>query len=202
MMKLWLWLVWTLAAGSGMLHAEEPAEARIARWQQDLEFFGRTFPQSQKDCFVLISHDRFERDLGELTRAMPRLSDPEVLFGLMRLVASLGVAHTDVALGSAAHLLHSYPIQTEWFSDGLAVVAAAPEYRETLGCRVLQIGQQQSFLLPNSQLMIHYSTRHFHLVRNGDPPTPAPQIPAASSLEDFLAGRDPALEAALRCPMP
>lgn len=129
----------TKYTGSG--GAVDPA-TRVARWQEDLDDFARDLPSGQTDCFLLMSQDRFEREVTELKRQVPQLSDPEILFELMRIVASFGLAHTGVDFWSAPDTmaLHHYPLQMQWFSDGLAVMAAAPEYQEALGCRVVRIG--------------------------------------------------------------
>jgi C-terminal processing protease CtpA/Prc len=58
-------------------------------------------------------------------------------------------------------------------------------------------GEVRQITLPNSGLKMQYSTRFFHMVKD-DPPALEPDILATRSLEDALAGRDPALEAALR----
>jgi hypothetical protein len=51
--------------------------------------------------------------------------------------------------------------------------------------------------LPNSKLPVQYSTKHFRLLPRSDPPSLEPDLPVALTLGDFLAGRDPILEAAL-----
>jgi len=61
-------------------------------------------------------------------------------------------------------------------------------------------GQQQNFELPNSRLMVHYSTKHFRLTPDADPPTVEPDILAPASLADFGRPR-PALDAALHHPL-
>jgi hypothetical protein len=68
------------------------------------------------------------------------LSDPEIVLRLKRLVASLGVAHTGVSWPSGPLAFHHYPIALYWYSDGLGVLAAAPEYREAIGAHLVQIG--------------------------------------------------------------
>jgi hypothetical protein len=84
-------------------------------------------------------------------------------------VASLGVGHTHVLLpsGSDPYAFHMYPIRIRWFSDGLAVVSAAREYREAVGGRLTRIG------VLNPDIYVPYT------------------------LEDYLAGRDPVLDAVL-----
>ena len=126
----------------GAVPAGDDPVMRTQHWQEDLDFFAREFPAKQKDFTLLVRPSDFETAVAELKRNVPQLSDPEIVLELTRIVAGLGVAHTDVAFGSASAVgaFHGYPIQMQWFSDGLAVVAATPEHREMLGCRVLRIG--------------------------------------------------------------
>ncbi len=72
---------------------------------------------------------------------------------------------------------------------------------EPTGNKPNHYGQFESFELPNSKLKVQYSTKHFHLVRDADPPSLDPDVFVQRSLEDYLAGRDPVLDAALRHPL-
>ena len=123
------------------LAANSPA-TRTDRWQEDLDYFARELPVREKDFFKLIPQEEFARKVAELKGEVPQLSDAEIILQLMRIVALLGVAHTEVetAPATGTHVFRSYPIQMQWFSDGLAVVETASEYREVLGSRVLRIG--------------------------------------------------------------
>jgi hypothetical protein len=58
-------------------------------------------------------------------------------------------------------------------------------------------GEVRPLTLPNSQLRMQYSTKFFRLSK-GDPAALEPDINTPRTLEDALAGRDPALDAALR----
>ena len=59
-------------------------------------------------------------------------------------------------------------------------------------------GEVKSFALPNSALSVSYSTKFFSSWPDGDPPSLFPDIPAPVTSSDYLAGRDPALEAIAR----
>jgi hypothetical protein len=72
---------------------------------------------------------------------------------------------------------------------------------EPTGNKPNHYGQVSSFELPNSKLKVQYSTKHFYLIHNADPPSLNPDIYVLCSLEDYLAGRDPVLDAALRRPL-
>ena len=111
-------------------------------WREDLDYFAKELPAKQKEFAKLISKDKFDRMVVELEREAPQFSDSEIILQLTRIVAALGVAHTHVQIpsGSASNALQVYPIRMQWFSDGLAVIAAAPEYRVALGGRVVRMG--------------------------------------------------------------
>ena len=59
-------------------------------------------------------------------------------------------------------------------------------------------GDFRIMYLPNSGLEIHYSTKWFQLLSSNAPASLEPDLRARQSLQDCLARRDPALEAALR----
>jgi hypothetical protein len=109
------------------------------------------------------------------------------------------------ALTARGHLYAFIGAQT--FSSGLmaamdlhnrlhAILVGGPT-----GNKPNHYGEQLNFSLPNSGLLVHYASKHFHLMPNADPPTLAPDVPVPYSLQDFLSGRDPVLEAALQHPL-
>lgn len=120
--------------------ASAAASSPESRWKEDLDYLARELPARHLDFFKLIPKRKFDREVSALESELPRLSDVEVVFRLMRLVAGLRVAHTWIGFPAKAPTFHGYPFKLEWFSDGLAIVAATPEYREIVGARVLRIG--------------------------------------------------------------
>ena len=67
---------------------------------------------------------------------------------------------------------------------------------EPVGEKLSGYGEVRPIDLPNSHLSMQYSTKFFHLSKDGDAVL-EPTVPASATLEDALAGRDPALDAAL-----
>jgi hypothetical protein len=111
---------------------------RENHWQEDLTFFAEQFSDKQKDFGKLFPKDQFDRELATLRESVSQSSDAEIILGLMRLVAGGHVAHDSVRLGSMA--FHRLPLSLYWFSDGLGVGAAAEEYKQVLGARIIRIG--------------------------------------------------------------
>ncbi len=88
------------------------------------------------------------------------------------------------------------------FSSGLlAAVELQRELHATLvgepvGEKLNGYGEVRPIELPNSHLSMQYSTKFFHLSKDGDAVL-EPTVRASATLDDALAGRDPALDAAL-----
>ena len=68
---------------------------------------------------------------------------------------------------------------------------------EPTGGKPNQFGEIKRATLPNSNLAVFYPVKYFHPISDADPESIMPDVAVRMTLEDFLAGRDPALEAAL-----
>jgi len=67
---------------------------------------------------------------------------------------------------------------------------------EPTGGKPNHFGQLDSFILPNSGLTVYHSTKWFQKVE-GDPDAVHPDVLIEVGSEDFFAGNDPVLEAAM-----
>jgi hypothetical protein len=69
---------------------------------------------------------------------------------------------------------------------------------EPTGGKPNHYGEVRNFVLPNVGLRVGYSTRYWLNYPDADPLTLEPDVRAEPTFVDLLAGRDPALEAALQ----
>lgn len=116
------------------------AASRQSRWKEDLDYFARELPARHIQFARIQSPEKFEREVRRIERAVPELSDSEIVLRLMRHTASLNVAHTRVSWPSGPLAFRQYPVAFYWFSDGLAIAAVTPKHREAVGARVLRMG--------------------------------------------------------------
>jgi len=129
------------AHASGQTATQDtPHDTREARWLQDLNYFADQFPKREKDFKKLYPRQEFENRLAAIRQSVSKATDSEVILDLYRLVASAHVGHTRVASPSGDIAFHMLPLSMNWFSDGLAIVAAIDAYKDALGTRVLRIG--------------------------------------------------------------
>ncbi|HEY5913506.1 MAG TPA: hypothetical protein VJA21_23205 [Verrucomicrobiae bacterium] len=117
--------------------------SREQRWKEDLDYFAKELPARHIRFSQIASSKRFQRDVDRLSAEVPQLSDTEIVLKLMRQVAGLGVSHTRVDWPGGALAFHEYPLGFYWFSDGLAVASARPEYQEAVGARVIRLGSRK-----------------------------------------------------------
>lgn len=141
-----------LAAGTPLLaqHAAQaapetpipdPATVSPEAWQEDLEFLADRISEQHPNPWHHVSQEEFEAAVSRLRGRIPELGYPQILVGLMQIVALLGPGdgHSRVRL-EPPFVGALYPIRLWWFSDGLYVRSAAPEFVNLVGKRVLWIG--------------------------------------------------------------
>ena len=116
-----------------------PAVTRNERWQQDVRFLGEELARLHMKPYHSISEITYWEQIEQLENAIPDLSDTQLLVEMMRIVASVGDAHTRFSAWDTG-LLHGLPMDLRWYSDGLYVRGVGQAYPEALGKRVLKIG--------------------------------------------------------------
>lgn len=112
-----------------------PPADRVGKWTQDIEVLATRFIDLDLS-FTAGERAMFLEALEDIRTSLPLLDDAQVT---MRLAAAIALAdnpHTRLLLLRNATELRRLPIRLWWFSDGLYVVRATPEYRQWLGCRV------------------------------------------------------------------
>lgn len=118
--------------------APQPA-TRDGRWQQDVRYLGAQLPRLHADVFHTTDRETFEGAIAALEAAVPELNDTEIVLEILRIVASIGDAHTR-AVPPSSMALELYPLRLRWLKDGFYVTGAAETYQEAVGSKVVQIG--------------------------------------------------------------
>ena len=94
------------------------------------------------DFAKVYSAESFNAEIQSLMADIPKLSDTDITFRLMRLVATPNIGHTTVAFPTNFGFFRRLPLTLYWYADGLGIASAAPEYADAIGARVLKIGAQ------------------------------------------------------------
>ncbi|HEX7318149.1 MAG TPA: S41 family peptidase [Pyrinomonadaceae bacterium] len=107
-------------------------------WREDLRHLARELPRRHKNAFHTVTRERFETAATEFDEAIPSLNDDEVVVGLLRLVALVGDARTELAPPDS---FRRYPLSFYWFGQELRVIRAGAPYARALGARLVRIGE-------------------------------------------------------------
>jgi tetratricopeptide (TPR) repeat protein len=109
--------------------------SRDAGWRADLRFLAREVRRRAYMPFQASHEEPFDVSVDELIRAIPDLSDAQIIIQLTRLLFLLRDGHAAV---SPPRDYTALPVQFYLFAEGLFIVAADPEHEDLLGAQVLQ----------------------------------------------------------------
>jgi hypothetical protein len=114
------------------------AGSRERDWREDIDFLASELPRRHKKAFFKCRRKDFDNAAAALREAVPRMSDHQVVVGLMKLTAMLGDNHTSIQLGGLSPAFHSFPIQAYMFSDGPVILAAREAQKDLIGCTLVK----------------------------------------------------------------
>jgi len=115
--------------------------SRDDAWRFDLQFAAREIKRRAYAPFGELSEPEFDAVVERIDRAIPDLTDHQVIIELMKLVRHLNDGHARVRPPKDREdLQRAVPLQFFLFEEGLFVTAAAPEHEALLGAEVLTIG--------------------------------------------------------------
>ncbi len=130
------------AAAAAPVHAQRPPAFDAAAWQADVRTIAREIPARHPNAFYRLDRTTWDSAVAATERRMPGLTRNQAVVALMELVALVHDGHTSInPLFDLLTAARTYPIRLYAFEDGLFVRAAAPEYRELVGGRVVRIGR-------------------------------------------------------------
>jgi hypothetical protein len=117
------------------------AMSRDEGWRFDLRFFAREIRRLHYDPYRVVSREAFDAYVNKLHDEIPRLTEPQIVVGMMKLARMAGDGHTVIrhpAYGQDTKKL--LPVQFYLFEEGLFITGAAPEQAELAGAQVLSVG--------------------------------------------------------------
>jgi hypothetical protein len=120
------------------LPGADPSASRDEKWRSDITYLSELLPKLHVNPFTMTSEVAFVSQAKEIQKSVGLLSDLEINFRLMALVASLGDAHSGVGFAERPRRM---PVQFEFFGDDLRVLAVDRQCAELAGGRVTRIGR-------------------------------------------------------------
>jgi len=191
---------WIETTGEQPLYRQHPRESFWFTWIEPAKTVYVGFrayddlrQQSQKLWAFVDAHptttiviDLRDNGGGDYTKGRKYLVEPLRQRSPLRAYALIGNNTFSAAMNNAIDLRN----------------AKATLVGETIGERPNSYQENDELTLPNSRLVVSYSTRYYEFLPKGSPPTVVPDQTVEPTWDEFRAGRDPVLEWVLAQPSP
>lgn len=109
------------------------------QWRDDLHYLAQEMPKQHKSLFHTMTQAQFEQAVQALDADIPRLNDDEIVVRLAQIGAMVKDGHSGLELLDVPGNVH-IPVLFAQYADGVYVRAAAPEYAEAVGGKVVMVG--------------------------------------------------------------
>lgn len=108
------------------------------QWREDLHYLAQEMPKQHKSLFHTMTQAQFEQAVQTLDADIPHLNDDEIVVRLAQIGAMVKDGHSGLELLDVPGNVH-IPVLFVQYSDGVYVRAAAPEYAEAVGGKVMTL---------------------------------------------------------------
>jgi hypothetical protein len=105
------------------------------QWAADLDFLAKELPARHKNLFFKTTPEKFQANVAALKARIPKLSRPQFLTDLARLVATVGDSHTSLTVIPQK----AFPLKLYWFKEGICVTDTTSEFAELLNGRLAAV---------------------------------------------------------------
>lgn len=127
-------------AGCAAPHRADPGLSRDERWREDVRHLVSEMPRLHKNAFFKCSREDFDAAAARLGEDIPRLSDQQVVVGVLRLIAMIGDGHSQAQNYAQIGGFRALPIVVEWLRDGFYVTRTIRRHESALGAKLVRIG--------------------------------------------------------------
>jgi len=110
-------------------------------WHEDLRYLASQMPLKHKSLFHTMTQSEFEQAVSVLEADIRRLDSAEIVVHLAQIGAMVQDGHTGLSLrNSGDDVKTRIPIRFMQCADGIFVRAAAPQYADAVGGKLITIG--------------------------------------------------------------
>ena len=139
-----------------------PVPVRVRNWRADIAYLARELPRRHIDGLTGASRATWDATAAHLESEVPRLTDGQVIAGMLRLIALLRDDETDLQVTWR----RAYPFGATWLGRGLYLTAVPAARRDLLGARLEAIeGHPLSEVIARLQPEIDYQPQDTGIAR-------------------------------------
>jgi hypothetical protein len=139
-------LAWTvLAQLPHALAQDQPAPAThlsSTEWREDLRYLAQQMPLKHKQLFHTMTQATFQEAVQRLDADIPQLNDDQIFVRFAQIMATVQDGHTGFNLLPLPppDRKDRLPIRFDRYAEGIYVRAAAPEYADAVGGKLVKVG--------------------------------------------------------------
>jgi tetratricopeptide (TPR) repeat protein len=117
-----------------------------AQWQSDLSYLQKKIHSDYSNLFYNVTAKQFDSAVVVLQKQIPHLTENEIRVGFIRLIAVFRIGHTLLRMRTGENedslkpMFHFFPLTISHFNDGLYIQQIDTAYKESLGGRIVKIG--------------------------------------------------------------
>ncbi len=123
------------AAHPGVLQKTGEQIHERDQWAADLDLLAKELPARHKNLYFKTTPEKFQAGVAALKARIPKLSRPQFLTELARLVASVGDSHTSLTVIPQK----AFPLKLYWFNEGISVIDTTSEFARLLNGRLTAV---------------------------------------------------------------
>ncbi|MBQ5942417.1 MULTISPECIES: hypothetical protein [unclassified Massilia] len=138
---MWKWIMAAALLAAGAAAQAQPRELSPQQWHEDLRVLAESMPARHRNLYHTMTREQFAAAVASLDARIDTLPRHKIIVEMARIAAMAGDGHTNVAPTRDPQIgFRAFPLALYFFEDGLYVRAAAQQYRDLVGARVVGIG--------------------------------------------------------------
>jgi hypothetical protein len=132
----------TFSAGQTAATDTTRHELSAQEWREDLHTLAAQVRLNHKSLFHTMTEAEFNRAVEKLDAEIPQLNEDQVFVRLLQVMAMVQDGHSgfDIRPVPPPDLKDHIPVRFVRYVDGIYVRAAAPEYADAVGGKILRVG--------------------------------------------------------------
>ena len=110
--------------------------SRTEGWRYDLDFLKQ---EVMRKSYLRrgLSMEEFNKQFEQLYQSIDQKTDVQIILDMMKMMTAIKDGHTGVFPPARKEFQITLPVQFYQFKEGLYIIAAAPQYRQLLGKKVI-----------------------------------------------------------------
>jgi tetratricopeptide (TPR) repeat protein len=110
--------------------------SRTQGWQYDMEILKN---EVMRKAYLRreLSFDEFNKKYQQLYNSIDKKTDAQIILELMKIMVEVGDGHSNLFPPSRKEFQLTIPVQFYFFKEGLYIIAAAQQYKQLVGSKVI-----------------------------------------------------------------